>query len=249
MNRIDENSGSKHWRNIFEQYFSQLLATDKTIRQTSGPYISISRDFGCMANDLAKRLTLEFNVIEKRNNSHEKWRWINKEILNESARALDMSPSKIKYVFMSQQKSMMDEIIGALSTRYYKSDKKIRNTIIEVIRTIAKSGHVIIVGRGGVAFSTDNTKSLHIKLVAPIDWRIQRISKIYGRTPDQAKKYIFEVDKERKYLIDSFMGIETDNSIFDITLNRKTLSEDEIVGIILKLAQSKGLLQTPVYPS
>ena len=88
------------------------------------------------------------------------WKWLNKQILEESAKALNVSPSKIKYIFQSQRKTMLDEIVGALSTRYYKSDKKMRNTIIEVIRSIAKKGDVIIVGRGGVAFSDDNPDSL-----------------------------------------------------------------------------------------
>jgi cytidylate kinase len=137
----------------------------------------------------------------------------------------------------------MDEVVGAMATRYYKSDKKIRNTIIEVIRNIAKSGNVIIVGRGGIAFAKDNPDSIHIKLTAPIEWRVERISRVYKKTLPDALKYVLEIDKERKYLIDSFMGYDTDLSIFDIVFNRKTMTEEEIVSIILNIVESRKMIK------
>ncbi|MCD4732458.1 MAG: cytidylate kinase-like family protein, partial [Bacteroidales bacterium] len=170
------------------------------------------------------------------------WKWINKVILHESAKALELNPSKIEYVFQSQRKTIMDEIVSAMSTRYYKSDKRIRKTIIEVIRSIAKTGHVIIVGRGGVAFAKDNPKSLHIKLTAPIEWRVDRISKNYDKTRREALKYVLEVDQERKFLIDSFMGFETDCAIFDLTFNRQTIKDDELISIILNLMEKRKLI-------
>ncbi|MBN2175830.1 MAG: cytidylate kinase-like family protein [Bacteroidales bacterium] len=229
--------------NVFERYFSEILSERKASLIETGPYISISRDFGCMANSIAQKLALELTKKNKNLGIKTPWKWINKVILEESAKALDLTPSKIEYVFQSKRKTMMDEIVGAMSTRYYKSDKKIRNTITEVIRSIAKTGNVIIVGRGGVAFRKDNPHSLHIKLTAPIEWRVDRISKNYNKSREEALRYILEIDLERKYLIDSFVGYETDCSIFDITFNRQTIEEDEIVSIILNLAESRKLIK------
>ncbi len=227
--------------NLFEQYFNQILHEEKTKLVETGPYISISREFGCMANKIAEKIARELSKRER--DSKKKWKWINKSILQESSKALELSPSKIEYVFQSQSKSMIDEIVSAMATRYYKSDKKIRKTIVDVIRAIAKSGHIIIVGRGGVAFAKDNPKSLHIKLVAPVEWRVDRIAKNYNKTKKDALKYIKDIDMERKYLIESFIGFKSDNSIFDIVLNRKTLSEKEIVSTIIHLLEAKGLIR------
>ena len=134
--------------------------------------------------------------------------------------------------------------VAAMSTRYYKSDKKIRNTITEVIRSFARAGDVIIVGRGGVAFGKDNTNSLHIKLTAPIEWRVDRIRRNYNKTESDALLYVLEVDQKRKFLIDSFMGFDTDLSIFDLVFNRKTMSEDEIVSTILHLIDQKKMISS-----
>lgn len=230
--------------NLLEKYFNQILTEKSVQHKTFGPFISISRDFGCLANPIAQQLARKLGQMYKAKGQLGEWKWLNKQILEESARALDVSPSKIKYIFQSQRKTTIDEIVGALSTRYYKSDKKIRNTIIQVIRTIAKTGDVIIVGRGGVAFGQDNPNSLHIKLTAPIEWRVKKIQENYKKSDSEALMYVLDVDQERKYLIDSFLGYETDLSIFDLVFNRKTMGEDEIVSIILNIIESRNMIHS-----
>jgi len=230
-------------QNLYEKYFNQVLNPKTPIQDQTGPYISISRDFGCMANVIAEKLSEKLSRRNYNQGVKKRWEWLNQSILTESAKALEISPSKIEYVFQSQKKTMMDEIVSAMSARYYKSDRKIRKTIIDVIRSIVISGNVILVGRGGVAFAKDNPKSIHIKLVAPIEWRVDHISKNYNKTNAEALKYIREVDQERKYLIDSFIGQDTDLSIFDLVLNRKTMSEAEIITIILNLIEARKLIR------
>ncbi len=229
--------------NIFAKYFNQVLQDKPPTLVTHGPYISISRDFGCMANVIAEKLAKEFTRRSKSKGLNHNWRWLNKAILEESSKALELSPSKIEYVFRSKRKTTMDEIVEAMGTRYYKSDKRIRKTITQVIQSICMNGYVIIVGRGGVAFANNNPDSLHFKLTAPIEWRVDHISRNYNKTPAEALRYILKIDQERKYLIDSFMGFDTDHSIFDVVFNRKTMSEDEIISIILNLAESRNMIR------
>lgn len=237
------NYSQQKSQNVFEKYFNEIIQNKKTKLIETGPYISISRDFGSMANVIAQKLSRELTKRNKATGIPKEWKWINKVILHESAKALELSPSKIEYVFQSQRKTMMDEIVNAMSTRYYKSDKRIRKTILEVIRSIAKTGHVIIVGRGGVAFAKDNPKSLHIKLTAPIEWRVDRIAHNYKKSRKDALKYVMEVDTERQFLINSFLGFEADCSIFDLVFNRQTLKDVEIVSTILNLMEKRKLIR------
>jgi cytidylate kinase len=230
------------YRNVFEKYFNEMLSEQKTNILQTGPYISISRDFGCLANVIAQKLSVLLTQRNRQKGVKAEWKWINKVIMEEAARALEINPSKIEYVFQSQKKTMIDEIVSAMSARYYKSDKQIRKTIIEVIRAIVKTGNVIIVGRGGVAFKSDNPNSLHIKLIGPIEWRVDRISKNYNKTPQEALKYILGIDQERKYLIDSFMGFDTDDSVFDIIFNRQTMDDEAITSIIIQTLEQRKLI-------
>lgn len=137
---------------------------------------------------------------------------------------------------------MLDEIVDSFSTKYYKGDRKIRNTISEVIKTIVKTGNVIVIGRGGVAFSKYNKQSIHIKLTAPFDWRVSRIMKSYQLEKKEAENYVVKVDQERKQLIENFLGNTYDPSIFDLIINRKTVQQNEIIQIILHLLKSRKII-------
>lgn len=240
--KTNENLIQGEYRNVFEQYFNEMLEEKEAKAVATGPYISISRDFGCMANVIAQKLAVVLTRVNKSKGIEKEWQWLNKALLQESAKALDLSPSKIEYVFHSKQKTVMDEVVSAMSTRYYKSDRKIRKTITDVIRSIAVAGNVIIVGRGGVAFRYDNPRSLHIKLVAPIEWRIERISQNYHKSKPEALQRILEIDHERKYLIDSFMGYSTDESLYDIVFNRSTMDDNMIVSTLLDIMEKKELI-------
>ena len=160
----------------------------------------------------------------------------------ESARALEIDPEKIKYVFDYEQKSMVDDIISAQFNKYYKSERKIRNTVAKVIRNMAYEGNVIIVGRGGVAITHDIPKSLHVMLEAPLEWRTVRIAENYKISQEEAKKSAIDVDKKRKEFREYFQGKNSDYTRFDLTINCMSFSIEEIVHIIQKVAEIRKLV-------
>ncbi len=230
------------WQRTFHKYFTDILAEKPIIRKVPGPYVSIGRDFGCMANPIAKKLALELTKINEQAGNEKEWKWINKQILEASAKELGLKTSEVTYVFRSQPKSTMDEVVSALSNRYFQSDRKIRKTIVEVIKSLLSKGNIIIVGRGGAAFTQHIPKSFHVKLTAPLEWRINKISKSYDMEPERAAKFIKKVDRERRALVETFLGRKADNTIYDATFNRKTMTEAQIIKAMLCIMDSKKLI-------
>ena len=223
------------------KYMSDRYNQSKKDDFDPGPVITISREFGCPGKKIAACLTqaLSDKMVVMRKKTE--WKWVSKEILYESAKELDLDPSNIQYVFNYEQKSLIDDILAAHSSKYYKSDRKIRNTIAKVIRSIANEGHSIIVGRGGVAITRDIAKSLHINLEAPIDWRVIRESEKRGISLEEAKNLTFETDKKRRQFREYFEGKNTDYTRFDITFNCMTLSIDEIINTIIRVMELRDL--------
>lgn len=171
------------------KYMSERFQSDCSKLKDPGPVITISREYGCPAKMIAEQLADVLTRKMAARGRNVKWRWISKEILTESARQLNLEPDNIKYVFNYEQRSVIDDILQSHSQKYYKSDRKIRNTIANVIRNIACDGHAIIVGRGGVAITKDIVRSLHINLEAPMEWRALRISEKNGVSFEDAKKW------------------------------------------------------------
>jgi cytidylate kinase len=225
------------------KYMSSRLQEECANAGQPGPVITISRLFGCPAKKVAKNLTEALTEkMEVRGYKKIKWKMITKEIMSESARELEIDPARIKYVFDYEQKGLIDDILSSHLNKYYKSDRKIRNTVGRVIRNIACEGYAVIVGRGGVAITHDISRSLHINLEAPLEWRVLRISEKNLLSLEDAEKYALDIDRKRKQFREYFEGKNTDYTKFDLTFNCMTLSIDEIVKIILKAIEVRKLI-------
>lgn len=204
-----------------------------------GPVITISRQIGCSGKFLADKLADTLN--KKLHQQNGPWRVISKEILEKSAKELELDPSQIEYVFKYEKKSAIDDILGALSSKYYKSDRKIRNTIKKVIYSFGKEGHSIILGRCGSSITKNINRSLHIRLIAPFDWRVQVIKKRFNLTTKKAKDYVVDIDKKRQELRNNLAGSKIDDTHYDLLINAKHFNHDEIADIILETMSIKGL--------
>ncbi len=207
-----------------------------------GPVITISREVGCSGDKFARLLAQRINRILDQQGKRQSWKWVNKQILSDSADQLGVDVSKIRYVFKAERKGTMDEIIGAISSKYYKNDRIIRKTVKKVVDQLAWQGKIIIVGRGGVAFTKNVHLSLHIKLMAPLPWRIDVISKKHGISQEAARKYVIEVDEKRKQLVDIFMEKKADDSIFDLILNCETTDIEERLTTVINILEKREII-------
>ncbi|HCT30259.1 MAG TPA: hypothetical protein DIW31_05895 [Bacteroidales bacterium] len=208
-----------------------------------GPVITISREMGCSGTQVAQMLVDELNY-RYHFKSNEQWRWIGKEeIQNAAALALNLPPDEINYVMEAKKKTMMDDILHSFSSRYYKSDRIIRKTVREVIRSIACSGRVVILGRGGVAITRDMSQSLHVNLEAPLEWRALRVSeKMHIDDLKETEAFILSIDRQREEFRDYFGGKNTDYTRFDISFNSMTLTIREIVDIVIKTMEIRKFI-------
>ncbi|MDO9510368.1 MAG: cytidylate kinase-like family protein [Bacteroidales bacterium] len=205
-----------------------------------GPVITISREYGCPSKDIAKALYEK--IQESYVGSYCPWKIISKEIIQLSADKLNIPPSKIAYVFKDVSKGMMEEMIESLSTRYYQNDKKIKKIIIEVIAEFGRQGNVIILGRGSVSVTRNIKSSLHIRLAAPVQWRVERLAQRKNLSTKELTSMALQMDENRWRLIREMGQTSADIHIFDAVFNCATMSVDEISSAILSLASQKNML-------
>lgn len=232
--------------NFLVQYmknrFSSEVGFPKKSNSKTGPVVTISREYGCPAKRLAGMLSSALNRMELERYSKHQWQWIGKEILDESAKELKLKPGMIREVANKEDSGVVDDIVMSLSHKYYPGDHKIKKTMGEVIRSFADQGHVIIVGRGGASITRDISDSLHLKIQAPLEWRINYVSKNQMISLAEARKKILAIDMQRKMISEYFEGGKIDNSAFDVIFNYMTLDEEDIISTILRLMESKDLI-------
>lgn len=228
--------------NYMKHRFNSETVVSKKKHIKAGPVVTISREYGCPAKRLAGMLSSALNRIELENYSKQHWQWIGKEILDESAKELNLKSKMIREVVNKEESSVVEDIVMSLSHKYYPGDYKIKKTIGEVIRSFAEHGHVVIVGRGGVSITRDIPDSLHINIQAPLEWRINQVSKMYMISLTEARKKIQTIDAQRKVIREFFGGEKKDKSAFDVTFNYMTLDEEDIISTIIRLMESKDLI-------
>jgi len=231
---------------ILFDYLNKRLHEPKGTRpefeKEPGPVVTISRESGCYGKNLALRLAEELNIWNKEHGIQKEWRFISKEILESSARELEVSPTEISYVFDYEERNLLGDIFASYASKYYKSEKKIRKTIGDVIRSYAGEGNVIILGRAGVVLTRDVPRSLHVSLEAPLEWRTIMLSERENISLLEAKRFAIEMDKKRERFRNAFEGRNTDYTRFDVVFNRMTLTEDEIVHSIVRLMEERKII-------
>ena len=231
-------------QNILTHYMRERMERtgEKSSSKEPGPVITVSRAYGCPGKMTGQELVHALN--KKLVHAHDKrhWRLISKEILEESAKELKLDKFTVKEAAHSQEKGIMTSLIQSLSNKFYPGDDKVKRTIADVILTFANEGKVVVVGRAGVVLTQNIKNSFHIKLDAPMEWRVQKVCETQGLSVDDATKKILEVDYKRDKLRDYYAGKKPTDWVFNITFNLDKMSVEEVIHTTVNIMEMRGIL-------
>ncbi|MCF6331781.1 MAG: cytidylate kinase-like family protein [Draconibacterium sp.] len=229
--------------NILMGYLDKRLKKDNYLEKkgikTAGPVVTISREVGCNGLMLAKLIASRLNERKLIRD----WRVLSKEIFRKSAVKLGMLPEHVQRVFKQSDKYTFDEILKAFNNKNYKSEQKIINTLIDVVRSFAIDGYSIIVGRAGHIIANDINNALHIRLTAPLEYRIKTIQVNNNLTRNEALHFIQRVENERTLFRKVICANNLHEELFDLTLNRASYTDAEILDIIEYVMDKKCVLE------
>ncbi|HNX42917.1 MAG TPA: cytidylate kinase-like family protein [Bacteroidales bacterium] len=231
---------------LLSEYMMRRLGEIREVTgkpQELGPVITFSRETGCNASGVAHDLAIRLNEHAKEHNLRGGWQFINREILEKSAEKLHMEDtSHIKKVLTDKERNMMDEVVEALSGKRHMSDLKIKKTTQDVLKEFAERGNIILVGRGGVIACRHITRSMHIRIEAPLEWRINEIMNRFGYDRKYAREFVLKSDKERERVIECVTGGKTSNTLFDIIVNGSRFTIGQITEMVFQLALAKEII-------
>jgi cytidylate kinase len=220
------------------RYRAEMLG--RPIDQT-GPVITISRLTGCDGREVGAELAARMNIRYNTN----KWKWIDKDIIYHAAHELRTDTNRVETFYQGMTMSDMSEMIMAFSGTFV-TDSSVKKAVMDVVLSIAREGHVVIIGRGGVSITRDMANALHIRLVAPLYWRIENVMKKKGMVIEKAEEYVIETDEKRYKMIVDFLDKkpQTIDYLFDATLNRSSFNIDQLSSLILTMYEAKmGLVK------
>jgi cytidylate kinase len=111
---------------------------------------------------------------------------------------------------------------GSLYQRYFETLGKLMNEL-------AARGGVLIVGRGGSRFLRDHPRAFHVRLVAPMPVRVQRVMEHRWLRQEPAKKLIAESDGQRRRFYQDYFGADWSDPLeYHLTVNSGRLGPTAI---------------------
>jgi cytidylate kinase len=225
-------------QNVFD-YFDQRYRDSILSKPAAedGPVITISRLTGCDARQVATLLVDDLN----HKYPAQKWKWVDKDIIYAIAKELNTDTQRVENFYKGIELSNLSEMIMAFSGGFV-SDLRVKKAIKEIVLTICKEGHVILVGRGGVSIARDVVNSLHIRLIAPFYWRVENVMAKKKLNIEQAEEYVVDTDEKRFNLIQTFLDKKPLNLdyLFDATINRSSFSIQDISELVLTMYEKKN---------
>lgn len=160
-----------------------------------GPYLTISRQFGCHG------FSLGLLLLEILNDASDgaTWKIYHKDILSRLATETNLD-TEILEQQQKEKPSLLADFLRSWSRERLPSGFEVRNRITTIIRGLAKQGHAIIIGQGGAGATHDLPNGLSVRLEAPMDWRVKQVAFREGLSETEAKIRIKQMEEEREYL-------------------------------------------------
>ena len=112
-------------------------------------------------------------------------------------------------------------------------EKAYLNAVRELIEEHARAGNVLIVGRGGQAVLRGWPDSLHVRIIAPLDVRAERLVARHGISALAALARIRASDRRRKRFVERAYHVDwNDPALYDLVLNTASLDVTRAAGLI-----------------
>jgi cytidylate kinase len=128
-------------------------------------------------------------------------------------------------------------------------DEQIIDAVRAMVCEQAQSGHVVLVGHGGVSmlgWRPMDIPVVSILLQAGREWRVEQLSRRVGIDRDEARRRIKRTDDARvKYQQHYFNAHMYDCTLYDLVFNTEMLGLDNTVDLATRAVQMLGARLTP----
>jgi cytidylate kinase len=180
--------------------------------------VTVSREYGAGGGEVARRLAEALG-----------WQLLDRELLHQAA-AVERVPDA--------ELERLDEKAVSVADRFrlHPPHQQYLHGLTEAARQAAARGNVVLVGRGTRQLLGDTPDALHLRLVAPREWRVERMAALEGTAAEQVLARCLEVDRTRERFTHYFFGpAALQPEQYDVVVNSGRVPLDEVVASVVRL--------------
>ena len=214
----------------------QDVAEDEAV--SAGPYITISRQFGCYGFSLGLLL---MEIVNEAATPETTWRIYHREILERLASETNVAPEDLDRQRRSKPR-LLAEFFRSISKERIPGGYEIRNRTMTIVRDLCVKGHAIIIGQSGAMATLDLPNGLSVRLEAPKEWRVKEVAFREGLSEVQSKLRIQSTEKERDYIRKLYERRLKSKTIFNLTYDCSYFTLTQIAQHVAYAMTLKGQL-------
>ncbi len=200
-------------------------------KKKHGPCITISRETGAGADIVSEELIDFFQPYS--DEFSVPWTIFDKNLIEKVLEDHHLPQTLSRYFVedkLSELKSTVNELLG-LHPNTWILVNKTSNTILQ----LAQIGNCVIVGRAGNVIASRLKNSFHVRLVAPLDVRIQRVMEKFDKSRSEAAEYIKKEDLARKNYLKKYFNKEVEDPLlYNMVINTALFGYKKAAQIIGK---------------
>lgn len=175
--------------------------------------ITVSRQLGSLGTQIARGVAqrLDYRMV---------WR----EVINEAARRAGAPEAALA---MIDDLGLLDVELRPEARRAYEQ------AVREVMEDLALEGDVVIVGRAGQVILADRSDVLHVRVIAPMRLRVERIAAMQNIPTAAARAQVEQSDRTRRDHLQGYHGVDWDDpQLYDLVLNTAGLTVEGCVDLV-----------------
>lgn len=219
-------------RKYVESHTKLMEDTSSRKKIKPGPCLTISRQCGIDTVKIGNALVQKFNKLKIDDLGD--WAVFDKNLIDKVLNDHDL-PERLNKFMTEEKMSTMNSMLNEL-LKVHPPILKLLHKTSSTIFKLAEMGNVIIVGRGGNLVTAGLKNTFHIRLVAPLNRRIEEVQRIFDISKKDAEKMIAHEDKARaEYFQNHFHKDIDDPLLYHAVINIGLYDFDMLINTISEM--------------
>jgi cytidylate kinase len=199
--------------------------------------VTISRQAGCGAAQVAEKLARYLQQHAPHDGI--KWTVFDRELMDKVLADHDL-PKYLAQFLPEDRMPYIEDVLAELFGVHPPTQKVIEQTA-ETMLKLAGMGGAILIGRAGNIVTARLPNVLHVRLVAPLEERIERICRDDHRTPQEALRFCLDEEQARTRYVKTYYHADINDPLqYHLIVNTSRLGCEEAARIIGDAAMRLG---------
>ena len=223
------NPGLEHFPSFVSSQMQMVGDPESPAKKNVRRAVTISRQAGCGALVVAEKLA---QYLQRHSGENAcPWTVFDRDLIDRVLADHNL-PAWLAKFLPERRVSELEDIIADVFGMRPTSTTVVQQTA-ETMLKLAESGNVILIGRGANLVTAKLPHLLHVRLVAPLENRIEHCREAYNMTRAEARKFCPAADRARRRYLKKYFHVRIEDPLYyHMIINTSLVSYDEAARII-----------------